>query len=159
MTPDLRAAIARARAALSERRDGVTIGKLPPGGAAPETTEPEKTLYEFLAEVNGGRYGGIDLWSVKEIVANEPVADALPGGRSAWLPIGQVLYEPLVLSRADGQVFLAREAGDTEFHQMIPLGPVDSFLADFVFGRRYAELIPDSEADRWYNLCRAIEAQ
>ncbi len=32
------------------------------------------------------------------------------------------------------------------------LGPLDTFLEDFVFGPRYAEIVPDADQEEWFQL-------
>lgn len=71
----------------------------------------------------------------------------MPGGSEAWLIIGQILYEPLAVSKATNEVVLYPRHGDSK-----ALGQIERFLSYFVFGDGYAELIPDVEQEEWWHL-------
>jgi hypothetical protein len=101
----------------------------------------------FLAEADGGRFGSIDLWSADELDQKQFYASEMPGGSGAWLVIGQILYEPLAVSRETNQVVLyARNCEPKD------LGEIDYLLAHTVFGDGYASVIPDAEQEEWWQL-------
>lgn len=102
---------------------------------------------QFLAEADGGSFGSIDIWSVDELDQKQFYASQMPGGSAAWLVVGQILYEPLAVSRKTHQVVLHPQNGDP----MI-LGKIDDFLSHTVFGNGYAEVIPDAEQEEWWQL-------
>lgn len=99
----------------------------------------------YLSEFNGGRCGSIDLWSMDKLSENQYRLSAL--NQNEWLEIGQVLYEPLVLNKTSGEVYLMDE--DVE-KKKASFKDTEYFLSNYVFGQRYKEIIPEGEKDEWY---------
>lgn len=99
----------------------------------------------YLSEFNGGRCGSIDLWSMDKLSSNQYRLSAL--NQNEWLEIGQVLYEPLVLNKTSGEVYLMDE--DVE-KKKASFKDIEYFLSNYVFGQRYKEIIPEGEKDEWY---------
>ena len=68
----------------------------------------------FLSDINGGRFGAFDIWSLEELDMNQVFASVMPGDRDHWLVIGQMIYEPIGLNRTSGANIRWRTyAGDT----------------------------------------------
>lgn len=102
--------------------------------------------YNLLKLTNGARCGDIDFWSYSEIERNQYVLSDIQDDKQSWLAIGQILYEPLIMNRSDGNVYKLDEDGTT----MNSFGDLDFFLKNVVFGSGYCRVIPDSEQDDWY---------
>jgi len=102
--------------------------------------------YDLLRITNGARCGDIDLWSYGELERNQYVLSDMQDEEESWLSIGQILYEPLIMNRFDGNVYKLDEDGNT----MNGFGELDFFLKNDVFGSGYCKLIPDSEQDDWF---------
>lgn len=102
--------------------------------------------YDLLKITNGARCGDIDLWSYSELESHQYVLSDIQDDKESWLAIGQILYEPLIMNRFDGNVYKLDEDGTT----MNGFGELDFFLKNAVFGSGYCRVIPDSEQDDWY---------
>lgn len=156
MNEKIKKKIALVRERLEGDPGGLVAGELRPG--RPDiavSPDGSATYYEFLSEANGARCGSIDLWSAEEIPGKQFMTVALPGGGDRWLSIGQVVYEPLVIDRKTGDVAI--------FQQGPPMGlpgaeqgDLDRFLDESVFGPRYAEIIPDSHDEEWFQILQEL---
>jgi len=148
MNDQLKQTIQRVRAVLEADPAGIVIGELRAGNPGIEIpVGPLAEYYEFLAECDGARCGAIDFWSLDELPGNQFRVGHLPGA-GKWLCVGQLLYEPLVINRANGRLWLFRQGPppDTEGAE---LGAFGRFLSHDVFGLGYPHLVPHPEADRW----------
>ncbi|ANY67523.1 hypothetical protein BBD42_14350 [Paenibacillus sp. BIHB 4019] len=107
-----------------------------------------KEYYDFLREADGARCGMFDLWSFGELSKHQFRISDFSGAEEKWIEIGQVLYEPVVINKESGQVYLFnQEEPDTEGRD---LGSVSNFLANYVFGPQYGELVPNADSEEWY---------
>lgn len=135
----------------------MALSSHPEGMVAGDVRQPEPTAAtgvalwdEFLRAADGGRFGSIDLWSNKELAGNQYVAADMPGGAHAWLVVGQVLYEPLAVSRATNEVVLFPRDG-----QPRTLGEIDHFISYYLLAYGYADIIPDAAQDAWWQVLQA----
>ena len=112
MNGELRTKIKKVYFELQKEASASIIGKLN-GGINNINESIPKSYSEFLNVCNGGRFGGIDLWSNELILDNE----------------------------IEGKCF----------------GNLDTFLNDYVFGKKYAEIIPDAEEEEWYIFLNKIK--
>lgn len=111
--------------------------------------------FNFLQVCNGARCGSIDLWSAELIPKNQYRVTEMEGGKEKWLCIGQVLYEPLVMNLVDEGIYLFYQGFEKDIEAKY-LGKLDDFLENYVFGAKYAELIPDVEDEEWYRFLKKI---
>jgi len=155
MTPTLRDKIARARAVLAANPMGAVAGEVrAPAAVVPFHVREQWDLFaDLLAEVDGGRFGSVDIWSLAEYEAKQYPSVDFPGGRKRWLIIGQLLYEPMALESKTGQLYLFKGDGDEDGEI---LGDFDEFFADTVFGSRYAQVIADGDKDEWWSVLRNL---
>lgn len=135
--------------ALKEDPSSIVYGKLNDGITGIHEEADSLKLgkyYDLLKVTNGARCGDIDLWSYSELERNQYVLSDMQDDKQSWLAIGQILYEPLLMNRFDGNVYKLDEDGTT----MNGFGELDFFLKNDVFGSGYCRVIPDSEQDDWY---------
>ena len=111
--------------------------------------------YEFLRECNGARCGAIDLWSFEELLKNQYRVSEIPGGKDNWVCIGQILYEPTVINKADGNVYRFYQGHETNISADC-FGNFDEFFMRYVFGDKYAKIIPDADEEEWYQFLKKI---
>jgi hypothetical protein len=83
---------------------------------------------------------------------NQVFASVMPGGQHEWLVIGQMIYEPIGLNRTSGEVVCFAEG-----REPIALGSVETFATDYLLGKAYSTVIPNSQQDEWWKVLR--EAQ
>lgn len=108
-----------------------------------------QTYFDFLKECDGARFGAVDLWSFSELSEHQFRITELVGETENWLEIGQVLYEPLVIEKSTGLVYLFKQSAPERLERSF--GEFDDFLFHYVFGRKYGEIVPDAEIDdEWY---------
>lgn len=147
MNAALRSRIAQIRSAVEADPEGIVAGEVRPPYPHASTGVP--LWDQFLAEADGGRFGSIDIWPAADLAQNQFYTSEVQGGSEGWLVIGQVLYEPLMLSRETGNVMVHPQTGDAR-----SLGSVDHFLAHHVFGAGYADLVLGGEQDGWWEILR-----
>lgn len=114
-----------------------------------------KPYCDFLEVCNGARCGIIDLWSDEDIENNQYRVTDLIGGSDNWICIGQILYEPLVFNLKDEQVYLFFQGHEREIKESC-FGEFDTFLLNYVFGKRYRELMPNTVNDEWYDFLKRL---
>lgn len=102
---------------------------------------------DFLSECNGARFGSIEFWSFDELPSHQYRVEDLPGGKDNWLEIGQILYEPLVICKLDGKLYSFLQGFATD--NMECFSNFDDFLTNYVFGKKYMDIIPDSHDEEW----------
>lgn len=115
-----------------------------------------RPYYDFLRECNGARCGSIDLWSDELLSGIQFRVTDMPGGADKWLCIGQILYEPVVMNKADGMVYRFYQGAETEGPADC-FGILDEFLIEYVFGTRYADIIPNADDEEWYQLIKKLK--
>ncbi|WP_053781345.1 hypothetical protein [Paenibacillus xylanivorans] len=106
-------------------------------------------FYEFLKISNGARFGSIDLWAYEELERQQYRLDQWIGESDNWLEIGQLLYEPVVISKLTGEIsILMDEVSINDSKKIIQF---DDFLIHYILGKGYEELVPGFEYDEWYH--------
>ena len=148
MNDNLKIKIEKARLELQKETSAPIIGKLNEGINSDNKLIPQ-FYRDFLSVCNGGRYGSIDLWSNELILDNQYMVTELDGGNENWFCIGQVLYEPLVVKLDTEDIYLFYQGYENEIEGRC-FGNLDIFLDNYVFGKKYAEIIPDAEDEEWY---------
>jgi hypothetical protein len=63
-----------------------------------------------------------------------------------------MIYEPIGLNRTSGEVVCFAEG-----REPIALGSVETFATDYLLGKAYSTVIPNSQQDEWWKVLR--EAQ
>jgi hypothetical protein len=142
--------VAKVRKALDAAPASIVAGELRNG--LPEASCGVAEWDLFLSNINGGRFGAFDIWSLEELDMNQVFASVMPGGQHDWLVIGQMIYEPIGLNRASGEVVCFPEG-----REPMGLGIVGMFATNYLLGKAYSTVIPNSEQDEWWNVLR--EAQ
>ena len=145
MNETLRNRIAELREKLENDPVGVVAGEFRKPNAS--ASSGVALWDQFLTEADGGRFGSIDIWSFAELDQNQFYTSQMPGGSDAWLVIGQILYEPLAISRETNKVVCYPQNGEPR-----DLGEIDRFLIHNAFGVGYAEIIPDAEQEEWWRV-------
>ncbi|MGG3283320.1 hypothetical protein [Paenibacillus solani] len=113
-----------------------------------------KQYFEFLTESDGARFGAVDLWSFEELPSHQFRVTEFFGGTEKWFEVGQVLYEPLVIEKSSGQVYCFFQGHPARVGQT--LGDFNLFLLNYVFGRKYEELVPNVQSEEWYQFLKRI---
>ena len=132
----------------------IVYGELSKGNSS-IINENEKLneYFEFLKHCDGARFGGIDLWSYEELPSNQyRCADLCKGEQ--LLEIGQILYEPLVINKINGEVGYLSQDKPNEIKYRF--GSFNNFLINYVFGIKYSEIIPDSHEDNWFDFIQTL---
>lgn len=152
MNPVLKDRISKVREALANSPIGVLAGHIPYGISRDAARENKWSSYfSFLEEVNGGRFGSVDIWSFDEYGSKQYLASEYTNGTKTWLVIGQLLYEPLVLEANTDQLYLFRENGSNSGE---PLGTFDTFFSEVIFGKSYPRFIADGGLDEWWEILK-----
>ncbi|MUG44312.1 hypothetical protein [Paenibacillus woosongensis] len=155
MNEKLRSVIKRVKVKLAVEPDSIIFGELNEGNPEIQLdSDYYKQYMEFLKEVNGGRCGAVDLWSFDELYMHQSRVTDYLGGTDRWLEVGQVLYEPLVIEKSSGQVYYFYQGYSDRLGQT--LGDYDYFLLNYVFGRKYEELVPDAHLEEWYQFIKGL---
>lgn len=148
MNDNLKIKIEKARLELQKEASAPITGKLNEGINSDNKLIPQ-FYRDFLSVCNGGRYGSIDLWSNELILDNQYRVTELDGSNENWFCIGQVLYEPLVVKLDTEDIYLFYQGYENEIECRC-FENFDIFLDNYVFGKKYAEIIPDAEDEEWY---------
>ena len=104
------------------------------------------------------RCGSIDIFGADIIQDYQFMVNNIPGGNDKWLYIGQILYEPVVINKIDSKVYRFFR-GNEDINTADCLGLFDEFLLNYVFGDKYAEIVPDAEDDEWYRFLKKIKVE
>jgi hypothetical protein len=154
MNSQLKSVIQKVKEQLILEPDGIIFGELHEGNHnAHSNHKILQRYFDFLKESDGARCGAIDLWSFNELDTNQYRVTELSGSIEKWFEIGQILYEPLVIDKISGEVYLFEGYPDGEGRSF---GDLEDFLLNYVFGGRYAEIIPNAESDEWYQFLKRI---
>lgn len=112
-----------------------------------------KEFKDFIKFSNGARYGSIDLWSIEDLPKKQFY---IQEDIDTLLCIGQILYEPIVISKKDGNLFLFDTINNSIDYDK-NFGSFNNFLDRFVLGDKYGEIIPEVESDEWYLFLKEIK--
>lgn len=158
MNNNLRVIIQNIQKELKNEPDAPIIGKMSDGNLKINDANNInlKEYIEFLKECDGARCGAIDFVSFDEIPDIQYRVTDIPGGNDVWICIGQILYEPLVINKTDGNVYLYYQGHEDEV-QPKSFGSFDYFLMEYVFGKKYAEIIPDADQEEWYQFLKKLK--
>lgn len=110
---------------------------------------------DFLEVTNGARFGSIDLWSYENLKRSQFVLLDRQNTQGSLLAIGQVLYVPLILDTSNHSVYTFKQDEELDVPMKF-LGEFDDFLNNYVFGKKYGEIIPDYETDEWILFLKSI---
>lgn len=83
--------------------------------------------------------------------------ETLAGGTETWLFIGLILYEPLVINKTDGKVYIFYLDVPADFPEEC-FGSFDHFLMKYAFGKKYLDLVPVDLEDGWVRLIRELDS-
>ena len=149
------------RQTLETNPSNITFGKINSAAYKIDNNIIAPEYSEFLRVSNGIRCGITELFSAEYIKKNQYTAEHIDGGKELWFCIGQVLYQPLLINLQNHNVYLFYNSyfyDDRTENSYRNLGKFDDFLTDFIFGKRYSELIPDIkiEYDKWYIFLKEI---
>ena len=158
MNEALKEIINRIKQELHDRPDGVIAGEINNGFKGDMITDNPVVYkyFEFLKETNGASFGDIDFYDYDRILKYQFRVLSIPGGEDKWFCIGQILYEPMVLNKTDSKVYRFYQGFESSISGTC-FGYFDDFLKDYVFGKKYADIIPDAEDDEWYQLLKKIK--
>lgn len=151
MNKELKNIIKKVKVALREEPLLIIAGALNDGAETKkfENQENVKQYYDFLQECDGARCGAIDIFDYELFVESQYRVSYIPGGFDEWLCIGQIVYEPMVLNKNNGHIYLFFQGNETEISPE-RFSCFDDFLIDYVFGKNYADIVPDANNDEWY---------
>lgn len=141
--------INKLKISLKEDPNGIIIGEFNDGITSIKFNSLHLTQYiSFLEKTNGARCGAIDFWSFEELPDNQFRVREFPDVIDRWLEIGQVIYQPLCIDRSSGSLILIKDEGSLiRFQEFVNL---DTFLLNFVFGKKYDEIVPNVEKEEWF---------
>ncbi len=140
---------------LNEEKDSIVFADINEGTHNINfSNEPNLIEYQdFIKVCNGARFGSIDLWGLEEIDKNQFYIEQ---DIDIWICIGQILYEPVVISKKNGNVYLFNTYNNCIDYDK-NFGGFNHFLSNFVLGNQYNEIIPDIQSDEWYIFLKKIE--
>jgi len=150
MNKDIKKIVDCLKESLKEDPSNIVFGKLNDGIEGDSEVNSLKLgkYFALLNLTNGARCGDIDLWSYSELERNQYVLSDIQDEKESWLSIGQILYEPLIMNKFDGNVY--RFITDEDDTLMNCFGELDFFLKNYVFGSGYCKAIPNFEEDDWF---------
>ncbi len=153
MDGQLKSIIGKVKEKLVAEPDSIIYGELNEGNTGIKfDNDYLKQYFEFLKESDGARCGAVDLWSFNELSLHQSRVSDFLGGTEKWIEVGQVLYEPLVIEKYSGQVYYFYQGHPARVGQTF--GDFNYFLLNYVFGRRYEELVPDAHLEDWYQFLK-----
>lgn len=155
MSDNIRCIIRNVREKLQDELNAIFIGTIKEGNPNPLPNEKVKDCIDFLKESNGASFGQIDLFPLNELDRNQFYVETLQGKKEHWICIGLVLYEPIVLNKINGQVYRFYRDIETEIPEEC-FGEFNNFLTNYVFGKKYAEIIPSAEDEEWYQFLKKV---
>lgn len=157
MNDKLKEIIQLVKSELKKEPSSIVIGKLGDGitNEVANDNSNIQVYYEFLKECNGAQCGSIDFWNFEILIKNQYRVSEIPSGEDNWICIEQILYEPIVISKMDGKVYRFYQGHEIDI-QADCFGSFDEFLMRYVFGNRYAEIIPDADKEEWYQFLKKI---
>lgn len=164
MTADLPTAVGRIRAALGQEPDSYTFARFPPGlppGSGPDLPPP---LREVLEITNGPRAGVVALAPAERIPQIQyyleycDEVETISSNPSAWICIGTISDEPLLLRRDTGEVWWFPDTGtlwymSDRFERLTP--DLTTFMIHHLLGAGYRQLSPLPDDD-WHRFLRKL---
>ncbi|MCA1294950.1 hypothetical protein LBW89_18205 [Paenibacillus sp. alder61] len=159
MNESLKRNINKLKTQLASNPDSILIGQIHDGNPQPEMEDKNGALAEytqFLQECDGASFGEIILFPVRELSRNQFYVETLAGGTETWLFIGHILYEPLVINKTDGKVYMFYGDEPVDWPEEC-FGSFDHFLMDYAFGKKYLDLVPVDLEDGWVRLIRELD--
>lgn len=157
MNSKLKQIIQTVKSELGKDPSSIIIGKICDGNKNETLNcDPKVQLYyDFLKECDGASCGSIDFWNSEMVLNEQYKVTDMPGGRENWFCIGQILYEPIVLNKTDTKVYRFYQ-GFEDGIELDCFGDFDDFLLEYVFGDKYAKIIPEAYEDEWYRLLKKL---
>ncbi|MGM7637651.1 hypothetical protein [Bacillus sp. Hm123] len=151
----LKSIVEKVKEDLISEPDSIIYGELNDGNKNINSDDNHlKEHYDFLRICDGARCGAIDLWSYDELSLHQSRVSNFLGGTEKWVEVGQVLYEPLVIEKESGLIYCFHQGHPAKIGQT--LGSFNYFMLNYVFGKKYEELIPDSHLEDWYQYLKRI---
>lgn len=102
---------------------------------------------DFVKKVSYFSLGSIVLFEFTRIRNFQNLLNFLPEWETQWLCIGKIMAEPIGINREDGRVYWFSEIPYND--EGTDLGSFPQFLKTYVFGPKYAEVIPGPDEDEW----------
>ncbi|WP_128102961.1 hypothetical protein [Paenibacillus sp. DCT19] len=156
MNLQLKRIIDQVKEALAQDHDSIIYGQLNSGiRYIPSDGSHLRQYYDFLGRSNGARCGVIDLWSYEELNKNQYRMTSWMNDVSDWLEVGQILYEPVVINRSSGLLYILKD--EEELEEDKNMGEWDNFLFNYVFGEKYRSVAPVVDADDWWLLLKRLQ--
>ncbi|WP_145045803.1 hypothetical protein [Paenibacillus xylanexedens] len=155
MNSQLKRTIDQVKEVLMQDHDSIVYGQLHSGlgYTLPSDFPHLRQYYDFLGISNGARCGVIDLWSYEELKKNQYRMTSWVNDVSDWLEVGQILYEPLVINRKSGLLYVLKEEEYIKEEENI--GECDDFLFNYVFGDKYYSIAEG--VDDWWLLLKRLQ--
>lgn len=152
----MKSRIFRLRRALEESHDP-SIGFLaPPSRRSLFPSEVPLPYQEFLRQADGAVCGVVTLFESEELLQQQAIGKALPGGRHRWFRIGSVDEKALVMDTRMNTLHVVDP--EEKFDPDESLGELDYALLTCVFGDDYADFIADPADDPWYAFIKKVPA-
>lgn len=112
------------------------------------SNQKTRQYVEFVQEVSGLSLGSIVLFDYQEIKNHQSLLGFLSDWEINWLCVGKIMSEPIGINKQDGKVYWFSEIPYSD--EGLCLGTLNEFLEEYVFGRKYSEIIPWIDEDDWY---------
>ncbi|MFE6076989.1 hypothetical protein ACFVQB_21225 [Paenibacillus sp. NPDC057886] len=155
MNSQLKNVIEQVNEALVQDDDSIIYGEINSGIEVINADTPHmRQYYDFFGISNSARCGGIDFWSYEELNKNQYRLTSWMDDVGDWLEVGQVLYEPLVINRNSGLLYVLKEEEGIQVEEN--MGEWDDFLFNYVFGNGYRSILPGVDVDEWYLLLKRL---
>lgn len=155
MDSQLKRTIDQVKEVLMQDHDSIVYGQLHAGIGYILSDFPHlRQYYDFLGISNGARCGVIDLWSYEKLNKNQYRMTSWVNDVSDWLEVGQILYEPLVINRKSGLLYVLKEEEYIKEEENI--GEWNDFLFNYVFGDKYYSIA--AGVDDWWLLLKRLQS-
>ncbi|WP_145045845.1 hypothetical protein [Paenibacillus xylanexedens] len=160
MNAIIRQKLNRIKDKLTVMPDSILVGSIGESLSDAQEVAGEIEMYtqyiDFIRDFNGATLGEIEIFPLEEAERNQFYVDHLIGGRTNWRFIGNILYEPLVINKNDGNVYRIYRDFD-EDHPTESFGCFDEFLMNYALGKKYSSIIPFDSEDQWAKLINTID--
>lgn len=111
------------------------------------------SYFDFLRVCNGGSFGSVYFSTFEDLLDDQMYVDDFNVNVDEWLYIGYSISDPIVINKRNGLVYTYpdnTDALEVTVEDFTQLGDFKMFLSDFIFGKRYSELVSEGQEDLWY---------
>ena len=144
MNDELKNRLRHLRAPLLLEPMAPLIGNIEEG--LPEPSSDVPFWDDFLRVCDGARFDSVDVFSDRNLDANQFRAPDIPEIYGYSLIIGQILYQPVFLPIDSLDLMVLQDNGET-----VDLGAADQAVLKYFLGDSYINLAPSLDLDEWWD--------